>query len=196
MNISSEDADLVTAIQAGGPSRQRALDLLIHQKQILQEAMHFLKAQHIKSTHMDDVVQDAFIIFDRNIRMNTFRQACSLKTYFISIVKWQLLNQNKKISREILVDAHDQNIHDLSTIHLLASTEQEQVITRLLTDLGDRCKRILTLFQSSYSMKEIAEIVGFSNEQVANNEVGKCRKKLRLNIEKDPALVEFFNITN
>ena len=31
---------------------------------------------------MDDVVQDAFIIFDRNIRMNTFQAGMFIKNLF------------------------------------------------------------------------------------------------------------------
>ncbi len=195
MSISIEDVSIIEAIQAGGAVRQKALNQFIYHQKVLAEAMRYLQTQGGQSFDMEDAIQEAFLIFDRNIRYNTFRRQSSLKTYFISIVKWQWVNRKRKMSKEVLTEAHEENIHDLSTQYLLASTEKTLVLAGLVQRLGDRCKQMLTLFQTSHSMKEIADIMQFRGEQVANNEVSKCRKRLRETIEKDPTLLEFFNIS-
>ncbi len=195
MSISAEDVSLSEAIRAGGHARQQALNHFVHQQKSFSEAMKFLQSLGCQIADAEDIMQEAFIIFDRNIRLDTFRKQSSLKTYFLSIVKWQGINRKRKFTKEVLLSAYEENIHDHTTLHLLSNNEQKQVLDQLILALGDRCKKLLTLFQTSYTMKEIAHLMDFNNEQVANNEVGKCRKRLKAKIEEDPSLLEFFKLS-
>lgn len=56
--------------------------------------------------------------------------------------------------------------------------ERIQRLDALLDQLGEKCKTILMRFARGYSMREIAEELGFENEQSAKNAKGKCHRKL------------------
>ena len=64
----------------------------------------------------------------------------------------------------------------------------------MFATLGDKCKKFLTLYQLSYSMKEIAAEMGYASDQVAMNQCSECRKKLKNLIENNDDLKDFFNI--
>lgn len=72
--------------------------------------------------------------------------------------------------------------------------ERQNVFERLLTTLGDKCKKMLTLYQLSYSMKEIAVEMGYASDQVAMNQCSECRKKLKHLIENNPALKDSLHL--
>ena len=72
--------------------------------------------------------------------------------------------------------------------------ERQGVFQQMLNSLGDKCKRALTLYQLSYSMKEIAAEMGWSSDQVAMNQCSECRKKLKALIENSHELKDFLNI--
>ena len=72
--------------------------------------------------------------------------------------------------------------------------ERQTVFQQMLSSLGDKCKRMLTLYQLSYSMKEIAAEMGYASDQVAMNQCSECRKKLKALIENSHELKEFLNI--
>ncbi len=72
--------------------------------------------------------------------------------------------------------------------------ERQAVFQQMFSVLGDKCKRLLGLYQLSYSMKEIATEMGYASDQVAMNQCSECRKKLKALIENSHELKEFFHI--
>ena len=72
--------------------------------------------------------------------------------------------------------------------------ERQNIMERALSSLGEKCKKLLTLYQLSYSMKEIAAEMGYGSDQVAMNQCSECRKKLKQLIENNNELNDFFKI--
>ena len=48
----------------------------------------------------------------------------------------------------------------------------------------EQCREILSLYVVKTSMKEIAEIMGYTQEQSAKNALYRCRKKLKKWLEE------------
>lgn len=55
---------------------------------------------------------------------------------------------------------------------------RREQIDALLGRLAHKCRKILTLFALGYSMREIADELGFKNEQSAKNAKGECHREL------------------
>ncbi|MEL6251851.1 MAG: hypothetical protein AAFR87_07565 [Bacteroidota bacterium] len=55
-----------------------------------------------------------------------------------------------------------------------------------MDSLKDKCKEVLTMWAQKYSMKEIAEALGYSNEQVVRNKKNHCLKELKELVRKNP----------
>jgi len=60
----------------------------------------------------------------------------------------------------------------------------------LMTQVGERCQKLIGLFQLNYTMREIRELQGYSSDQVAANEVHNCREKLKKLIHQRPEILE------
>ena len=64
----------------------------------------------------------------------------------------------------------------------LQEEEKFKKAENALMKLGEKCRQILQLFYSqNKSFKEIADMVGFSNEKVAKNQKYSCMEKAREN---------------
>jgi RNA polymerase sigma factor (sigma-70 family) len=142
----------------------------------------------------EDLYHDTFISFDRLLREGKYRGEASLRTFFCSIAKWQWLNRQRKAGRTVALENADR----LEIEHFIESDmydrERQGIMQKMLSSLGDKCKRLLTLYQLSYSMKEIAAEMGYSSDQVAMNQCSECRKKLKKLIENNDELTDFFKL--
>ena len=186
------DDALLRAITGGDAERDAALQWWFND-QGLQNWVRQYALQHGGSAaDGEDLYHDTFITFDRLIRDGKFREEASLKTFFCSIAKWQWLNRQRKMGRIVATENAELPEPEHFTEHDMYDRERQKIMERMLSSLGDKCKRILTLFQLSYSMKEIAAEMGYLSDQVAMNESSKCRKKLKLVIENNDELQDFF----
>ena len=74
---------------------------------------------------------------------------------------------------------------------ILLEKEQEEELDSLLNALGDTCKKVLRLWQLSYSMKEIASELGYKSEGVARKKKRLCMKKLLEILDENPEIKNF-----
>jgi RNA polymerase sigma factor (sigma-70 family) len=69
--------------------------------------------------------------------------------------------------------------------------EKIQAMESVLTSIGEKCKELLTLtFYMNFSLKEAAEKLGISNEEVAKTNQYRCKKKMFEIIKNNPAFKE------
>lgn len=188
------DQTIVKAIASGGHGRDNALQWWFG-NQGLQRWVRNYAAEHGGSAaDGEDLYHDTFITFDRLLREGKFREESSLKTFFCSIAKWQWLNRQRKKGVTISLDT----IELFESKHFLEdemyNRERQSVFQQALSSLGEKCKKLLTFYQLSYSMKEIAAEMGYASDQVAMNQCSECRKKLKALIENSTELKDFFNI--
>ena len=145
-------------------------------------------------THKDyeDVFQEAFILFDRNIREGKFKGDSSLKTYFVGIARIVWLRHKHKA---MPVDAFDIAVHDAETAafdhQIIANeqdTERQQMLDAVLSKMGEKCKELLLLTGIAASNDEIARLKGYANADSAKKEVYRCREKFRNFIKEHPQI--------
>jgi predicted DNA-binding protein YlxM (UPF0122 family) len=63
------------------------------------------------------------------------------------------------------------------------------LLDTVLSAAGDRCKQLLKLRSTDYSMSEIAEIMGYRSQDVAKNAALDCRKKINEFLAGKPSLL-------
>lgn len=130
---------------------------------------------------IDDIWQDAFIIFDRNVRQGKFRQESSIHTYITSITKWCFLNyirkQTKIDLREDIRALDFEDTYDFESS--IINEERKSILRKLIQKLNAECKELLEMYIDQYTMAEIMEAKAYSNIQSAKNAIHRCRTKLR-----------------
>lgn len=192
--IQWNDDAIQHAISGGGAARDAALEWWFNDAGLQAWVRKYAVQNGGSERDGEDLYHDTFITFDRLIREGKYRGESVLKTFFCSIAKWQWLNRQRKAGRTVRMEDAEllENAHFMEND--LYDRERQRVFEQMLTALGDRCKRLLTLYQLSYSMKEIAVEMGYASDQVAMNQCSECRKKLKHHIENNDELKDFLNL--
>jgi DNA-directed RNA polymerase specialized sigma24 family protein len=104
----------------------------------------------------------------------------------------ELKRRGREVKREERYEAEQDNI-ELDAAHAIAHREEKNELMKIVSALGDACKKILLMFYyDNLSMKEILDNTEFENEQVVRNKKYKCLKQLGEMINKDPLLMNTF----
>lgn len=185
----------LSAVRNGGPQRDAALQWWFSDNSLHAWVRGYTKRNGGSEADGEDLYHDTFITFDRLLREGKYRGEAALKTYFCSIAKWQWLNRLRKMGRTLSMEQADTPEPFFFSEEEMYRSERQRVFEQLLGSLGQKCKRLLTLYQLHYSMKEIAAEMGYQSEQVAMNQSSECRKKLKALIENSPEIKDFLNLS-
>lgn len=179
------DEILVKAITGSEKERNNALQYIFTNLEWKSLAIRHVQEKGGNEQDGEDVFQETLILFDRNIREKRFKGESSLKTYFIAIVKWCWWGQfRKRHPHEELGQQHDKAQDSVEG--RVIEDEKKHFLRQALKQLGERCEKILELYQLHYSMEEIAMEVGLSSTALAKKEAYRCREKLKEFLDNNP----------
>lgn len=149
----------------------------------------FILSHQGNEADADDVFQEGLIVLYQNIAAKKFRGDSSVSTYLYAICKFIWYKKLRQKGRYTDFEADYQHgVEDSPQVHLMA-TEQRQLIKKLLNQLEEGCRDILTLtIYYDHSMQEVAEKMGFKNEQNARNKKYKCLKRLKTLVQNQRGL--------
>lgn len=185
------DSDLVAALQGSDSERGQALDHFFQNPRLLSWVLRYVRLQGGSEQNGKDMFEESFLIFERQVRTGHFRGESSLVTYFHGIVRWQWLAFRRKNKPTADLDAQpEMSSEDHSPEEILISEERRVILSGLMTQVGERCQKLLGLFQLNYSMRDIRELMGYASDQVAANEVHGCREKLKKVIHQDSEILD------
>ena len=130
-----------------------------------------------------DIFQDVMIAFYENIISDKLSVlTCDLKTYLYQIGKNKLIDFTKKEARAVTFNQVDwinqyKVENEFINSDLLTTTNHQ--LNHYLSALCDNCQAVLRLFYlQELSLKEVAEILGYKNADVAKKKRYECFKKL------------------
>lgn len=155
---------------------------------------NFITSNSGDPSQTKDIFQDCLIILFKKVKTKDFALTSGLGTYIYSICRNLWLKELKLNGRTSDLTEEIESIPiDHSTIDSIIHDENSLILASMLDKLGDNCKRVLLLYYyDKLSMKQIAEKLNFSSEQIAKNNKSKCMKKLRALVASNPKLTEFF----
>lgn len=182
------DQELVTAIKKGGPNRQQAIRHVYNKAELRRKVIHFVCQNQGNEEDGSDMFHEGIIVLDRNIREEKFRAESSLEGYLYSICRFLWQNQRRKKARIELKDDPSQmdQIETVTPETQFLTDEKKGLLHRALAQLGERCQRILELWQLSYSMEEIAAEMSFSSAQMARKNKYRCQQSLMQFLKEQP----------
>jgi RNA polymerase sigma factor (sigma-70 family) len=185
------DADLIAAIQGTREAREKALQTLFQTGIWQQIVVRYVQQHGGSEQDGKDVFQDTMILFDRNIRSNTFEGRASLQTYFVGIAKWRWLAVQRQRKNLVELDTAEHIKEAVqSPENQMISDEKRLLFDESLAQLGKRCQALLGLVRLEYSMKEIADALELSSPEMAKKNAYECRMKFRAYLEKHPKLLK------
>ncbi len=140
----------------------------------------------------EDVFQEALVVLYRKINGNTLVLNCALSTYIYSICRNMWLDRLRRQSRTIGVIDGDWEIVDLDddTVETIYQNDRYKLFQKHFHNIGEGCKKLLSLFFEGKSMKLITKTLGFGSEQYTRKRKFLCKEKLVNNIKADPLYCE------
>lgn len=168
-------------------TRDRTLYAIFHRLDWRGSAIAFVIQQGGSLEEGEEIAQDAFVFFDRNIRNDRFLEGSALKTYFLAIVKrqwWKRLERRPQADLPLDEKRHDAEADSVEVMYI--SAERKRAFTEVLAQIGERCKRIFELTMLESTMDEIARALQLSSAEMAKKEAYRCRIRLREFLEINP----------
>lgn len=136
-----------------------------------------------------DIFQDAVLSFYQYVLGGKFDEGKSVDGFIFSIGRNMWINRAKQRNKTVSgieETNYGAEAEEASEFTALFTEDKSEKMDALLTQLGERCKELLT-YSIFYNMKmvEIAEKMEFSNADTAKTKNYKCKKRLMKIINED-----------
>ncbi|MEL7220395.1 MAG: sigma-70 family RNA polymerase sigma factor [Bacteroidota bacterium] len=182
------DKDLVADIRSGGTARQKAIKVIYDWQDSRGKVIAFVKRNSGNEADGQDIYQEGIIALDRNIREGKFRGDSALSLYLFATCRFLWMNQLRKNQRvDLQEDALNMDTPSTETPeHTYVNKERSALLRQLLGQLGEKCQKVLEMWQLSYSMTEIAKAMNLSSEKMARKSKYRCQQSLMKIIKSKP----------
>lgn len=150
----------------------------------------FSRKYNIENYDAIDIYQDAIIVFYENIMKGKITDLSSkASTYLFAIGKYkifQLHKNNSKIELKSELFVKEENIYLDVNLQDEKLTNQQELLKKYYSLLGNRCKEILKLFYyEGYTLDEITNILNYSDKKVLKSQKSRCMRQLKEWIKKE-----------
>ena len=183
------DAEIVSNLRMGNLVNE-SIRSLYHDH--YDKLTRYILANSGSEQDAEDIFQETMVSFIELVQKDKFRGESSIGTFLYSMNRHAWLNEIKRKGRAMLREEKYEKymVHDdKDSLSEITNREEKQEIARLVSLLGDTCKKILLLFYyENRSMKEILEATDYDNEQVVRNKKYKCLKQMEQMLNEKPEL--------
>ena len=141
-----------------------------------------------------DIFQEGMIVLYEKVQEQSTQWTSSLKTYLYAVCrnKWLMELRRKKNKGTINLEDQSTLKEESSIQNDIVSTERNELMRKHFKSLGEDCQKVLKLFFEATSLREIGEIMGFS-EAYAKKKKFTCQQKLIEAVSADPIFKELRN---
>jgi RNA polymerase sigma factor (sigma-70 family) len=176
------DEQLIFAIQSGGHESDTAIMQLYGKycNQVRSTLYGIMKGCGHSHADPSDILHDSFIVMLHKIQHDHV-PVTSIFAFWLGIAKYHWLNYLKKAKYvDYVADPLPAYGYEESTPEsLVIFDERFKLLDQCLCKCGSRCREILIMWLSDYSMEEIAQRLHLSGTAMARKIKHECFKKLR-----------------
>ncbi len=191
--VVSDDEEIIRQLKESKMVRRKA------EEELFSRHMYFIK-EGINKYSLDQ--EDAFNAYSdtilqviENVSADRFEKRSSLKTYLYRIFNNKCVDLIRKKTTNKSSVHQTTPISDMLTmisdpaktiIQQLVEKNDVALLKQKLTEIGDNCKQLLTMFAEGYNDKEIALTMEYKSPDVVKTSRLRCLDKLRqlYNIKK------------
>lgn len=195
-NQFNDDKDILEALNSQVPAQvNAALKHLLQSAKLRGSVRQQVFALGGNEDDAREFLNQALVAFYNHVEDKKYDPALSgITTYIVKIAAQMYHTRRRSEGRRSAM--HDRSV-EAGTIETSTNPEQEinqqhrkEVLDKLLSMIGDKCRQLLSLHSFSFSMAEIAEKLGYKTSDVAKMAVQDCRKKLNQLLTQRPDLLD------
>lgn len=184
---------ILQMIRSGKAEREKAIRHLLNQERIVQNIRQHIKSNQGTEEDAKSILNFTLVQFMKKVlKEKDFVITSSLPNYLTGIAKFLWLAELRKKAKGAQSLSEHYELQDESTsIDLqIINEERKQNLTKLLSQLGKKCKEVLMYWSYGHSMREIANLVDYSSEGVVRKKKFTCMQELRKYIADHPSLIK------
>ena len=185
------DTDIIDKLSSAHRSDRQEAMLYLYQ-QMYDKVQAFIQKNSGSVEEARDVFQDSLIALYKQALAGKLGDHIRLEAYFFTICKNLWLKELRKKKRVVELNIHHEKLSEEESYEsVMISDEHAALVEQLIQQVGQQCYQLLRHFYyEKRRMKEIAQLLGLSNEQAAKDKKSKCMKKLRGLIKENPHLIK------
>ncbi|MEO1448493.1 MAG: sigma-70 family RNA polymerase sigma factor, partial [Bacteroidota bacterium] len=145
-----------------------------------------------------DIFQESIIVLYEQVKAGKFVLKARISTFLYAVARNLWLSRLKKKGREapLLEQQAAQEVETAANpLERVLATEQTSMLMQFVSQLAQDCQQVLmqAIFEQR-NMKDIAQRMGYRNEQIARNKKHKCIGYLKKIIQRDMGEVEALRV--
>lgn len=189
------DTQILEALKGTTEERDKALEYLYKAMPVRGQLHQHISKYGGNAQDLEDVFQDAIVIFDKHIRENRYEKKSTINTYLFGIAKYVWRNMQKKLQRiDLEGDYSEYELEEENTPEtIMLETEKKTIIWQLWGKIGEECQQILQLKHLGYKDREIAEKMSFPKPDNAKKKAYRCRMQFRDYLKAHPQYLNLLN---
>jgi RNA polymerase sigma factor (sigma-70 family) len=188
-----EDKDIISYIKGG--DKRIAIESLY--KLYGSKVQRYVVSKGASKSDAEDLFQDALLAFYKKAIESTLEETFNIGGFLMSTAKNIWYSQLKR--KEMMVRHHEVIVYTgekSNNDYLYDYTpEREKLMDAILSSVGKSCHQLLKLvLYDNLSLREIADEMGYSSEDVAKMTHYRCKKKLIAKIKDKKHLKELLQV--
>ncbi len=175
------DPEIVQGIK----SRDRAVLGFIYER-YFPIILDFTKKNSGNEDDARDLFQEGLVIIYEKVTNESLELRSAFRTYLYAVCrnKWLMILRRRRTGPQMIVDTEHVVERIAEVQEDCQKQEQFEVYRKHFKQLSEDCQKVLGLFFQGHSLREIAEIMDFS-EKYAKKRKFTCQKNLIQAIEAD-----------
>jgi RNA polymerase sigma factor (sigma-70 family) len=184
---------IISALKDGGTERRKGEKRLYEVFFYL--IKHGVRKYHISEDEAASAYSDTIISVIDNIVGDKFEGRSSLKSYTyqifmnkcVDVVRKHTTNKGKVNYRADDIESHIFTLPDQTrnAVQQMIDRHERDLLLEKLNELGEKCKKLLLLFEDGYNDKEIAREMEYNTPDVVKSTRLRCLEKLRSKVIPD-----------
>lgn len=193
--ISYSPQHIVEIALKGGPPFKKMLEVLIKELATCRPLFLMVKSHIVKNRgtreDAEGIFQESLVQLVANLANNKYQGTSSIENYVFGICKFKWLNHLRKrgIDTSEYIPAEQDKPSDANVENDLVQEEMRRILWKIVEQVSGHCPAYLKLWAMGYKHKDIAAKMGVVLVRAEKN-TAKCRKKLKIMLEKNPKLME------
>lgn len=134
-----------------------------------------------------DIFQDGLMVIFHKAQKGNFVLTASFFSFLYAVCRNLWLKEiRKRYGKEVTLSEEFEYKDEFDFEEAIFHEERSKLVREKFQLLSERCQTIMRLFyEETKKMKEIAEVMGFANANVAKKEKSKCQKRLVEAVRED-----------
>ena len=188
------DKEIIDQLQHGEYHKVDEALTYLHRR-VYKQVTIFINKYYGTSNDAEDVFQDGLLSIYKLARRGSLDENTNVEAYLFAICRNLWFQQLRKKREVISLEDNmlDFEVKEVALFKLMKQEEKKEIF-HLLNQMGENCRKVLIdFYYKRVRMREIAERMGYSSEQVAKNRKSECLKKLRKLVHNSPLFDRLLN---